>query len=534
MRILDRLREAVSGHPNGRGRGGVEWLHLKVVRLFEEGRFAEATEAARQLLEVQRGELGENHPDYATALSNLALLLQRQGDLHGAEPLLRQALSTRKAVLGECHPDYATSLNNLGELLSLQDNRAEAEPLLRQALAIRRDVLGECHPDFAISLSSLGLLLNTSGDSAGAESLLRQALDIRRETLGELHPDYATGLSNLAHLLFGRGDLTQAEALLRQALEIRKAASGEHHPDTIATENNLARLLQHRAERSRTEVPLLPTRPAGAEAGTPPATEADGTARHLSDPWPALDRTSFQTRPLPGCGDEGGSARTTRGSAECAEELARLTDMFQEAGEQLRGAGRRMQTNGLFPDASLFRALGVCHYRLSALRAEVRELAESLGVPGPPPEQLAGLREIGALLDAVARAEAGRSRSQALDILEQVLRLRPHDEGDQPALHECQAKARELHRIIAGSPAHHLPPVVEQLARGEHPFACLLKLVNHDESLDDDQRAALHRSVAWAFGRPLTQCIDQARLIGPHAPQAPDPADFLPSEPLGE
>src|SRR5262249_2273700 len=172
------------------------------------------------------------------------------------------------------------------------------------------------------------------------------------------------------------------------------------------------------------------------------------------------------------------------------------------------------------------------HYRLSALRAEVRELAESLGVPGPPPEQVAGLRELGSLLDAVVRAEAGRSRSQALDILEQVLGLCPHDEGDQPALHECQAKARELHRIIAASPAHHLPPVVELLARGEHPFACLLMLLNHDESLNDAERAALQRSVAWAFGRPLILSVAQARLFWPDASQAPDPAGFLPSEPV--
>ena len=531
MKFLETLRQAVSGHSNGRGRGGGEWLHLKVVRLFEEGRFPEATEAARQLLEVQRADLGEDHPDYATALSNLGVLLQRQGDLQGAEPLLRQALATRKAALGEGHPDYATSLNNLGELLALRENHAEAEPLLRQALAIRREVLGEGHPDYAISLSSLGLLLHARGDSAGAESVLRQALAIRRETRGEFHPDYATGLSNLAHLLFARGDLTQSEALLRQALAIRKAALGEHHPDSLATENNLTRLLQHRAEMARTEASSLPARPASAGAGTPPARDPDGAAQPLATPGPALDPTSFRASPLPGCGDEAGSPPTTWGTAQCAAELALLTDMFQEAGDQLRGAGKRMQTNGLFPDANLLRTLAVCHSRLSGLRAEVRGLAATLGVPGPPPEQVHGLREIGALLDAVARAEAGRSRSRALDVLEQVLRLRPHDPGDHPALHECQAKARDLHRIIAASPPHDPPPVVEQLARGEHPFACLLDLVHPDAALGDDRRAALHRTVAWAFGRPLATSLTQAGVFVPDAPEAPHPANGRPSAP---
>ena len=35
---------------------------------------------------------GENHPDTLTGLSNLALLLQTQGQLAEAEPLYREAL----------------------------------------------------------------------------------------------------------------------------------------------------------------------------------------------------------------------------------------------------------------------------------------------------------------------------------------------------------------------------------------------------------------------------------------------------------
>jgi tetratricopeptide (TPR) repeat protein len=528
MKFLETLRQAVSGHSNGRGRGGVESLHLKVVRLFEEGRFPEATEAARQLLEVQRGDLGEDHPDYATSLSNLGVLLQRQGDLEGSEALLRQALAIRKAVLGEEHPDYATSLNNLGELLASRGNHGEAEPLLRRALAIRRDRLGAGHPDYAISLSSLGLLLHARGDSAGAESLLRQALAIRRETRGEFHPDYATGLCNLAHLLFARGDLVQSEALLRQVLAIRKANLGEHHPDSIAAENDLTRLLEHRTEMTRTEAARLQARPPGAEGETPPGRDPAEAGEFHWTPGPALDPTSIHASPSPG-GDEAGERPAIRGSAECAAELALLTDMFQQAGDQLRETGKRMQTNGVFPDASLFRALAVCHVRLSGLRAEVRGLAESLGVAPLQPDQVEGLRGIASLLDAVARAEAGRSHSRALGVLEQVLKLSSRNPEDQTALRDCQARARELHRIIADCPAHDPPAVAEQLARGEHPFACLLDLVSADSSLSDDQRSRLQRTVTWAFGRPLAASITEMRVVSPDTPRAQHQANDLPS-----
>jgi tetratricopeptide (TPR) repeat protein len=513
MGFLESLREAVRGLPNGRSRSMAERLNLKVMKFYEEGRFREATEAARQLLDIQREKLGEEHADYAAALSNLALLLQRQGDIEGAEPLLRKVLATRKQALGESHPDYATSLNNLGELLFLREDLDGAEPLLHQALAVRKEVLGESHPDYAVSLSSLALLLHKRGDLAGAESLLSQALDIRREMLGEFHPDYAAGLGNLANLLVERGQLTRAEVLMRQALHIRRAALGEHHPDSLATSDNLTRLLRRRAEMPRSEA-------SSARLGADDS-DADEvlTAGRADEFGPSSGLEADRDRsPISNAHEwvaeiEGGVAEADDIAARGLEELARLTALFREVGGQLQVAGERMQSGGVFPDPGIFRALAICHYRLSALGTEVRGLAGSLGVACPPEDQVDGLSEIGTLLAAVARVKADRSRSQALAVLERVLGLRPRDPEDLPTLARCQDKARELHRILASSPTSEPPPVAEQLVRGEHPFTNLLSLVNDWESLDAERRADLRRGVAWAFGEPLAEGAAEARLL---------------------
>ena len=77
------------------------------------GDYARAEPLFRQALEIWKKALGEDHPDYAPSLNNLAALYQAMGDYARAEPLFREALEIRKKALGEDHPDYAESLNNL-------------------------------------------------------------------------------------------------------------------------------------------------------------------------------------------------------------------------------------------------------------------------------------------------------------------------------------------------------------------------------------------------------------------------------------
>ena len=87
-----------------------------------------------QCLEVSQHRLGENHPDVAASLNNLALLYYNQGRYSEAEPLYLQALDLRKQLLGEHHPDVATSLNNLALLYLYQGRYSEAEPLDRKSV----------------------------------------------------------------------------------------------------------------------------------------------------------------------------------------------------------------------------------------------------------------------------------------------------------------------------------------------------------------------------------------------------------------
>jgi tetratricopeptide (TPR) repeat protein len=124
--------------------------------LKAQGKYDEALDLHRQCCGIEKRYLGEEHPQYAASLNNLAALLKEQGKYEEAEPLYQQSLVIKRKVcaihlaassrdhsckvFGEEHPDVAASLNNLAELLRTQGKYDEAEPLYQQSLAISRKV----------------------------------------------------------------------------------------------------------------------------------------------------------------------------------------------------------------------------------------------------------------------------------------------------------------------------------------------------------------------------------------------------------
>ena len=132
---------------------------------------SEAVAHARERIALVVKSHGTRHPEYATALSQLALLLIMQGEPESAEPLLRQSLDVRRDTLGVRHPDFATNLSSLGGLLWARGDLDGAEPFLRQSAEIRLAALGPEHPKSVASLNSLNQLLKVRREAAAHAGL---------------------------------------------------------------------------------------------------------------------------------------------------------------------------------------------------------------------------------------------------------------------------------------------------------------------------------------------------------------------------
>ncbi|MBO9313908.1 MAG: tetratricopeptide repeat protein, partial [Chloroflexus sp.] len=61
---------------------------------------------------------GPDHPDTATSLNNLALLLSEQGEYAAARPLYERALAICERTLGPDHPQTRQARDRLRKLRS--------------------------------------------------------------------------------------------------------------------------------------------------------------------------------------------------------------------------------------------------------------------------------------------------------------------------------------------------------------------------------------------------------------------------------
>ncbi|MBD0344839.1 MAG: tetratricopeptide repeat protein, partial [Coleofasciculus sp. Co-bin14] len=96
--------------------------------------------------------------DLVLPFVGLGRFYKGQGLYTLAEPWCKQCLELSQRLLGEEHPDVARSLNNLAVLYYSQGHYDQAEPLYVQAVAVSDRVLGVNHPDTVLYRKNLAIV----------------------------------------------------------------------------------------------------------------------------------------------------------------------------------------------------------------------------------------------------------------------------------------------------------------------------------------------------------------------------------------
>ena len=228
-------------------------IHATLGELEEaRGVPARAEARYREAIAGTRALHGADHPEVATRLSDLAVLLMNQQRQAEADTLLSTALDIwHSAQVPFDSLALATGLHNSAGLLRRQGQFEAAGERYREALEIYRRIHGAEHPDIARTLNTMGSNLEMGGRPSEAEPLYREALAMQRRMLGEGHRDVGTTLNNLAGLMRREGRLSEADALFRQAEGIYRAALGPDHPWLAIVLTNHACVLEQEGEWAR-------------------------------------------------------------------------------------------------------------------------------------------------------------------------------------------------------------------------------------------------------------------------------------------
>ena len=112
--ITARPRPSTNRIPRCRAPPTATCLNDYALMLLETGHGDEAEPMFRKALDIQRRELGEDHPEVANTLFNLALLCSERGDFKAAEPIQRQVLALDRQHYDANHPNVAYSLMSTG------------------------------------------------------------------------------------------------------------------------------------------------------------------------------------------------------------------------------------------------------------------------------------------------------------------------------------------------------------------------------------------------------------------------------------
>jgi hypothetical protein len=225
------------------GARSLDTLSGLAAMLHAQGRFGEAEEVERQILESSERVLGSDHPDTLSSMNNLAQTLYAKGDRARAQELQEQVVEAMARLQGKEHPDTLTSTNNLAQTLKAQGDLARAQELEKQVLETRARLQGKEHPDTLMSMNNLAQTLKAQGSLARAHELQEQVLEARARLLGKEHPDTLTSMNNLAQTLKAQGDLARAHELQEQVVEAMARLLGKEHPNTLTSMNNLAQTL---------------------------------------------------------------------------------------------------------------------------------------------------------------------------------------------------------------------------------------------------------------------------------------------------
>lgn len=163
------------------------------------GDLARAEPVLREALGRADALLGDEHDDLGPYLNQLAHVLFKRKHYAEAEPVLARLVAIKRR-LGDEHPEVASVVANLALVHEALQRYDSAETLWRCALVIRERSLPDDSPAVSMAREHLADMCATNGRPEEAIALRERALAARSATLPPDHPQLASAKARLTAL----------------------------------------------------------------------------------------------------------------------------------------------------------------------------------------------------------------------------------------------------------------------------------------------------------------------------------------------
>jgi len=217
------------------------------------GLYARAHELAKPALDARLSLLGPDDPKTLESMTQLGLILHREGHPADAEKLERQALAGERRVLGADDPLTLKTMDYLAGALIYQAHYDEAERLEREVIEVGTRRLGPESDQILRSMDNLGTALLVQSRFAEAEQEYRQLLNVAPRVWGAEYPGTLRARSSLVMAIAWQGRLAEAEPLNREVLATEQRVLGPEHPLTVDSIDSLAYVLSKEGHRADAE-----------------------------------------------------------------------------------------------------------------------------------------------------------------------------------------------------------------------------------------------------------------------------------------
>lgn len=174
---------------------------------------------SEQILKDLLDDVPRQNQLHITLLQNLTSNYIESNKIQKAKSVQEEIIAHERNTVGENHPDYALAIGNLAILLQKEGNFKEARKFFENALQISKNIFGDQSIDYAIKETNLAINLKDIGDNTHASIYLLDALTTLKRKLGQSHPDYVQCEYNLAMVYKHLGKVDLSIPLMQHAAE---------------------------------------------------------------------------------------------------------------------------------------------------------------------------------------------------------------------------------------------------------------------------------------------------------------------------